>query len=498
MAKYKRYNYNQTAMVPINLESQITEGTFEWVIHEFMEQGLNTSLFDERFKNDETGRTAYDPKILLKIILFGYSRGIHSSRELERACKEHIIFMALACGQTPDHTTIAKFVSSMQKEIILIFRDVLLLCDKHDLLGGTAFAIDGCKISSNASKEMSGTFEQLGKKKKRLEKQLRKMVYEHQVNDKSQNTPNLKKKNERKFRDLTREIEKINRFLEENEPREGKKKKEIQSNTTDNDSSLMKTSKGTIQGYNAQILVDSKHQVILHADPGTGGYDHEHVPPLFDGAKENLAEIKSNIDLTKALALFDSAYYSHENLEKCLNERLDVYIPDNGFRQKDPSFNRSHPVFTIVDFEYDPVDDNYTCPAGKKLKRTTDIKRNGEKRCRSYRATTEDCMNCGFKKQCLKHKNSTRRYLNVIYDRELSDFALAMHKKMLTPTGKQQYDQRIGIIEPVFANICIHKKFDRFLLRGKEKVNIQWMLCCIVHNLEKVLHYGGNIAFNPV
>lgn len=485
-------------MLPINLESQIEKETLEWVIREFVDNGLDTSMFDERFKNDETGRTAYDPKILLKIILFGYSRGLRSSRELERACNENIIFIALACGQTPDHTTISKFISSMQKECIIVFRDILLFCDKYGLLGGTAFAIDGCKITSNASKEMSGTFEQLAKKKKRLEKQLKKIVYEHQVNDKSQNTPNLRKKTERKYKDLKREIAKINQFLEENEPKKGKKKKEIQSNTTDNDSSLIKTSKGTIQGYNAQILVDSKHQIVLHADPGTGGYDHEHATPLFYGAKENLEEIKSNIDIGKAKALLDSSYNSQENLETCLRENLDVHIPHNVFRKKDPSFNKPDPPFTIVDFEYDPTNDDYTCPAGKKLKRKADIKRNGKKRYRNYQATQADCMNCGFKKQCLRHKKSTRRYLNVIYDRELADFALAMHKKMLTPEGKQQYDQRIGIVEPVFANMCIHKKFNRFLLRGREKVKIEWMLGCMVHNLEKILNYSNNVAFNPI
>jgi transposase len=114
---------------------------------------MDTSIFDDRYSNDETGRCAYDPKVLLKVVLLGYSRGLIGSRKIERACKENVIFMALSCGQQPDHSTIAAFVSSMKGEILPLFRDVLLVCEEENLLGGTFFALDGCRLSSNASTE---------------------------------------------------------------------------------------------------------------------------------------------------------------------------------------------------------------------------------------------------------------------------------------------------------------------------------------------------------
>ena len=123
-------------------------GTLEYAIHHVVEQRLDLSIFDERYCSDETGRRAIDPKILLKIVLFGYSRGMISSRSLERACRENIRFMALACGQMPDHSTIAAFVSSLDKEIEPLFTKVLLICKGEELLGCTHFSLDGLKLSS--------------------------------------------------------------------------------------------------------------------------------------------------------------------------------------------------------------------------------------------------------------------------------------------------------------------------------------------------------------
>jgi transposase len=146
MAKYKEYNYKQTVMFPISLEDQLIPNTLEFAIHTLVETRMDTSRFDEKYQNDETGRWACDPKILLKIVLFGYSRGLTSSRKLEKACRENITFMALACGQKPDHSAIAAFVSSMKDEILPLFRDVLLVCDERNLLGGSFFALDGGKL----------------------------------------------------------------------------------------------------------------------------------------------------------------------------------------------------------------------------------------------------------------------------------------------------------------------------------------------------------------
>ena len=153
MARYKPYFYNRPKFIPIRFSKQILPGTFEYTLNYLIDNELDLSIFDERFKNDETGAPAYDPKILLKIILYAYSRGIISSRRIARACRENVVFMALSADTRPHFTTIANFISTMDKEVVKLFLEVLLVCDEQGLIGKDMFAIDGCKLPSNASME---------------------------------------------------------------------------------------------------------------------------------------------------------------------------------------------------------------------------------------------------------------------------------------------------------------------------------------------------------
>jgi transposase len=186
MAKYKRYDYSQSVLIPVSLEQQLVPGTLEFAIHTLVESRMDMSVFDDNYQNDETGRSAYDPRILLKVVLLAYSRGLTSSRQIERACCENVLFMAMSCNQRPDHSTIASFVCSLKDQIKPLFRDILLVCDQEGLLGGTFFAIDGCKLSSNASKQWSGKIGDLQKRKQKIEGQLKALVKDHIEIDKAE------------------------------------------------------------------------------------------------------------------------------------------------------------------------------------------------------------------------------------------------------------------------------------------------------------------------
>ncbi len=166
MAKYKKYSHAQLKLIPVDYSKQLLHGTLEHTINYLVDNYIDCSVFDKKYKNDDTGAPAYDPRILLKIVLFGYSRGINSSRRLARVCKENIIFKALSADSEPDFTTIASFISNMKTEIVSIFENILLVCYDMNLIGGTTFAVDGCKITSNASKEWSGTFKDFERKKR--------------------------------------------------------------------------------------------------------------------------------------------------------------------------------------------------------------------------------------------------------------------------------------------------------------------------------------------
>ncbi|WP_163341205.1 transposase [Desulfopila sp. IMCC35008] len=157
MAKYKPYSYAQGMFIPVVFKEQIQKGTFEYTMNCLVDNELDLSIFDARFNNDETDAPAYDPRILLKIILLAYSRGITSSRSIAECCEKNVLFMALSANSRPHFTTIASFISSMDKEVVALFLQVLLVCDQQNLIGREMFAIDGCKLPSNASKEWSGT-----------------------------------------------------------------------------------------------------------------------------------------------------------------------------------------------------------------------------------------------------------------------------------------------------------------------------------------------------
>ena len=153
MARYKHYDYDQTKMLPVSYERQILPGTFEHTLNELIDQQIDLTVFESRYRNDATGAPAYDPAILLKIVLFAYSKGITSSREIEKLCRENVLFMALSADTQPHFTTIADFISGSAEQIAQVFRDVLLVCDEAGLIGKQMFAIDGVKLPSNASKE---------------------------------------------------------------------------------------------------------------------------------------------------------------------------------------------------------------------------------------------------------------------------------------------------------------------------------------------------------
>jgi len=345
MAKYKPYDYSQRMMIPVSLEEQLVPGTLEFAIQALVEDRMDMEVFEARYQNDETGRMAYDPKILLKVVLLGYARGLISSRKMEQACRENVTFMALACGQRPDHSTLAAFVSSMQGEIKVLFRDVLLVCEESGLLGGTVFALDGCKLPSNASKEWSGKISDLVRKKEKMEKRVTELL-ERQVeadkkDDKEEGDPDIFRgvNRAKQVERLRRKAERIREFLKGHGEKMGRTGKEIKSNVTDNESANMMTSHGVVQGYNGQAMVDGKFQVIVHGEAFGEGQDHYHVGPMVAGAKENLQTLGHPGDCLEGKFLVaDSNYSSPANLGVCEEEKLDAYIPDKNFRTRDARF----------------------------------------------------------------------------------------------------------------------------------------------------------------
>ena len=505
MAKFKPLNENQLVMLPLSLQDQLVPGTLEHTISELVDKHLDLLVFEDRYNNDETGASAIHPKILLKVILFAYARGMISSRQIERACQENILFIALSYGYPPDHSTIAQFISSMQSEIQTLFSNILLVCEELGLLDGTHFSLDGVKLSANVSKEWSGTLEELKHKRDKLQEKLQRVMAEHAQADKQPEVElERQKKRERRFQ---LQVERLNQFLEEQKPKLGSEGKEIQSNVIDNESVKMPTSHGVVQGYNAQALVDSKHQVILAAE-AFASQDHENIEPMLAGAKKNVVAIGKDETYFQGKQLTaDSNYHSFNSLTVCKEEKIDAYIPDIQFRKRDPRFaeqerfqdgihGRQRPdakpsLFTTADFSFDPSKQVYLCPQGKEL---TCHARNQINRYRTYdiyHARPEDCAACPVRTRCLSKPTTSRRYLSVPVDTQPPNLIDEMKAKLDTEQGRRIYARRLGVVEPVFANICVQKRMNRFTLRSKSKVDVQWRLFVLVHNIGKIHTFGA-------
>lgn len=511
MPRYKSYDYNQMMMVPVSLDQQLMPGTLEYAIHHVIEERVDTSIFDEKYCNDETGRRAYPPTILLKVILFAYSRGMLHSRPIERACKENITFMALACGEAPDHSTIAGFISSMSEgQIASLFTQVLLVCEEDGLLGGTHFSLDGLKLSSNASKEWSGSFKDLRKKQAKLEEKVKEAVREHREADSRGGDPDEERREER-IKRLRQKVEHIEEFLDQNKPRQGKRNKEIQSNVTDNESAKMVTSHGVVQGYNANAMVDEKAQVVVHPQVFGDGEDSDHARPMLEGAEQNLKAVGREDPLKDVTFSADTSYHSIKNLEACKEHEVDAYIPDRNFRKRDPRFAEAQRHrrsvdkhkkryqskkrwFKPSDFTWDDHKNTMVCPAGKHLyirSRRCEIK---GQFFTSYQAPKRACCGCHLRSQCLRSEKTSARQIYVLLGTRPGSITEAMRDKIDTPQGRKAYGKRLGIVEPVFGNIRACKGMDHFTLRGRKKVNIQWTLYCLVHNIGKIGVFGSSYA----
>ena len=516
MAKYKPYSTTQGIFAPVHLSHQIQPGTFEYTLSHLIDNVLDLSVLDARFKNDETGAPAYAPKILLKIVLFAYSRGIMSSRKIARACVENMVFVALSANTRPHFTTIANFISSMDKATIHIFRDILLLCDEMGLIGKEMFAIDGCKLPSNASKEWSGTKAELAKKAAKMEQAVEMIIQRHYKTDASGPELEMKKRDEKYVDTLRKNLKKIRDWLDDNDDKPGKNGKSLKSNITDNDSAKMKTSKGVIQGYNGIATSDSKRQIIVHAEAYGQGPEQDLLQPVVEGTEENFSEIGSPDIWDDVRLTADSGFHKETNMEMLADKQIDAYVADNQMRKRDPRFadagrykerhrkeraafeGRSKSTFKSSDFTFAADLSHAICPSGKKMYRSGSNIDDGKFRSHRFKGPKSACVPCKLRTQCLRKPEVTEirqvAYFHGRSGKGKNTFTEKMKRKIDSAVGRFFYSKRLGTVEPVFANICSTIGLNRFTLRGKPKVNNQWLMYCMVHNIKKIHQFAPGYA----
>jgi hypothetical protein len=297
---------------------------------------------------------------------------------------------------------------------------------------------------------------------------------------------------------LARQTARIEAFLAVNDPKRGKRGKELQSHGTANESATMQTAHGGIQGDHGQALVEAKHQVIVPAEAFGNGQDYGHVAPMMEGAKANLQAIglpEAYVEGTLLSA--DRNDHSEANLQQCAHAQLDAYIPAPHVRQRDPRFASqgrhklpTEEKCTLADFTDDNAQACYTGPQGNVLKLEARRHQIGNHIYRRYEASEADCTVCPLREKCLQTAETRRQHLAVWVENAKETLSQQMIAKIDTPEARKIYGLRLAIVEPVFGNIRSQKRLDRFTLRGKINVNMQWMLYCMVHHIEKIVNDG--------
>jgi hypothetical protein len=267
----------------------------------------------------------------------------------------------------------------------------------------------------------------------------------------------------------------------------------------------MPTGKGVVQGYTGVAAVDQKHQIIVEAQAHGTGSEHEVLAPMSDALE--------GVRAPDTVLTTDSGYHSEDNLKDLQARGIEAFIPDNGYRKRDPRYqgqdaHKAKPdalwdksakhakpkAFRPGDFQVAEDFSHCLCPAGKRLYRNgTNCNING-RRAVKFSGTQRDCENCPLRAQCLRHPQRTRvRQVAIFMGKMPATQESAtdrMKRKIDTEQGREMITRRFATVEPVFGNLRYNKGLNRFTLRSKAKVDAQWKLYCLVHNIEKLAHNG--------
>ena len=405
-----RYTYIDTnpRFLAVDRARQLVPGTCEHALNQLLDHEIDVSHVDACFRNDETGATAYPPAMLPTGVLFADSRGIVSSRESERACREHVTCIAL-CGDTAPHvTTSARCVSTRSEDIAHALAAVVAIGDSQGVIGREMFAIDGVTLPSNASKHRSGTRAECERHAAKLEAAAATMLERHREADALPVEPDLAAEAAKRIERLERDAAQMSEWLAANpEERRDAKGASRTRMRTDNENAKMATGKGVMQGYTGVAAVDARHQIIVEAQAHGTGSEQELLMSVMTAITDLLAG--------QSLITADAGSHSEANLQQLAAMDVTALIADNAMRRRDgrfvtqdrhkdapdPLYDKSRPKPEQQSAHYQPSDCRYdadartcACPAGKVLNRNGRHSVVRDESWERFHGKQGDCVSC--------------------------------------------------------------------------------------------------------
>ena len=501
---FKPYNQHQIMMLPPSLDELISKDHPVRVVNDVI-NSINIEPLISAYKS--TGCSSYHPQMLLKVLVYGYVSNVYSSRKLETSCKENINFMWLSAMNYPDHNTINRFRGVRLKEALReIFEQVVQLLAKEGLLSIEDIYTDGTKIEANANKYTFVWKKSIQTNKEKMKKQLAE-IWDYAQNladdedrlpdppdfttidsEKVKDTVDKLNKAVSKKKDVPSKVKAKMRYVTKNFPENIEKyerQEEIlgQRNSfskTDNDATFMMMKEDHMKngqlkpGYNIQISTSNQCIVnyTIHPNPTDTRTLESHI---------NQHE-KSYGKSPKSITA-DAGYGSEENYNILEQKEIRSFVKYNMFDKQQHQATKDKTPFSSDKLYYQKESESYICPIGQQMKFIGEVKRKNstgfEQTIKRYQA--KNCKSCPLNGTCHKSQGNRTIEINENLNRQrLNAFQLLNSEEGIEKRKKRCYD-----VEPVFGNIKNNHKFKRFMLRGKDKVEIEWGLLAIAQNIRK-------------
>lgn len=496
--KFKETHEGQGFLIPPSLDDMISKTHPVRVVKKVLDS-IDIDVLIGKYKGG--GTSSYHPRMLLKVLVYSYLNNIYSSRRIEAALKENIHFMWISGMSTPDHNTINRFRSERLRGVLKqVFGKVVLLLAEEGMVDLKEIYIDGTKIEANANKYTFVWGKAIKTSRERIKRQLEELwdYTQKLANEESKDTTPTtfaeidSKKVEETINEINevlkdkpvdkRTVQKI-KYAQKNWPKNLERYDEQEKmlngrnslSKTDPDATFMRMKEDHMKngqlkpGYNWQI--STNNQFILN-------YSIHHNPTDFNTLPEHLQGFKNLYNKMPEIAVADAGYGSEENYMFLESHYIQPYVKDQYFYQYQQKKKNIK-----FDLYYNKEQDCFYCPMGQPMLHVGKRKRitsNGyEQHYHRYQAL--NCDGCPMRGSCNKQKGE---YV-VEVNHNLKNHLEKARELLNSEQGIKYRKQRSIEPEPVFGNIKQNKGYKRFLLRGKDKVEIEAGLISIAHNLKK-------------
>ena len=487
MNRYRRYEPDQSVMIPLNFSQVFPQGTFERFLVDTIQQ-FDLSQFEKAW-TDKSGETPYDPRSLLGIILYGFSVGVYSSRKLSKACANDFRYMLISGYAEPEHTTICRFILQHQEALKNLFVQILYIADNMNLIDYRMIAIDGTKIKGNASKQFSGTIDDFRKKKDKIEAKIKKAL-EKQAEADTMDDLDEKQYWAAKADRYRKSKDRITTFLETATVKKNENGTEREQNGTDPDCRMMKSNGVYLSGYNGQVGIDVSSGLLIGAEVVDQTNDKHAFPTVVEAIKASLPEASgAKVDTSAYLA--DNGYYTPDTLDYARTHGLEIYVSDRTSSALYDESGCSTQKITSKDCQIEKTaegDITLICPGLTRWTTYQVIKCNERTVYRFHTGVKKpECLQCRFWSRCAGATKSMKKDFEI--DERLvnsNEFMVAHRERLHSAAGKRMYSKRMSAVERVFGNVKENGRYRSVLRRGLQKVETEWKLISSCFNLRRM------------